>query len=179
MRNEEFGFLRIIALVLLLLALLFTNLDKLLSADKMTKDYGKWLLCILLTFVCNGISSILQKEHQMAFPSKYNREFMFFATAVCCVVYVAIALKKVKIKDLGLMKGKRFGAISGVFNALANFFTLMLASRESASALFPMISAGTVISALVCGRLVFKEKLRINHFIAIAFGIASVILMKL
>jgi multidrug transporter EmrE-like cation transporter len=57
--------------------------------------------------------------------------------------------------------------------------TLSLAGFENASILFPVISAGTILGSLLCGRLVFGEKLKINHYIAILFGTASVVLLKL
>lgn len=69
--------------------------------------------------------------------------------------------------------------LSGLANGIANFLTLVLAGMENASVLFPIISAGTILASLHCGRLLFKEKLRINHYVALAAGIVAVILFKL
>ena len=66
--------------------------------------------------------------------------------------------------------------LSGLENVIANFLTLVLAGMENASVLFPIISAGTILASLNCGRLLFKEKLRINHYVALAAGIVAVIL---
>ena len=70
-------------------------------------------------------------------------------------------------------------ALSGLANGLANFLTLVLAGLENASVLFPIISAGTILAALICGRVVFKEKLKANHYAALVSGIIAVVLMKL
>ena len=69
--------------------------------------------------------------------------------------------------------------LSGVANGTANLLTLLLAGMENASVLFPVISAGTVLVSLLCGRLFFGERLRGNHYAALAAGIAAVVLMKL
>ena len=69
--------------------------------------------------------------------------------------------------------------LSGLASGIANFLTLVLAGMENASVLFPIISAGTILASLYCGRLLFKEKLRINHYVALAAGIVAVILFKL
>ena len=69
--------------------------------------------------------------------------------------------------------------LSGLVNGIANFLTLVLAGMENASVLFPIISAGTILASLVCGRLLFKEKLKANHYAARAAGIVAVILFKL
>ena len=69
--------------------------------------------------------------------------------------------------------------LSGLANGIANFLTLVLAGMENASVLFPIISAGTILASLLCGRLLFKEKLKTNHFVALAAGIVAVVLLKL
>ena len=69
--------------------------------------------------------------------------------------------------------------LSGLANGIANFLTLVLAGMENASVLFPIISAGTLLAALLCGKLLFKEKLRANHYAALAAGIVAVVLLKL
>ena len=43
--------------------------------------------------------------------------------------------------------------LSGLANGIANFLTLVLAGMENASVLFPIISVGTILVSLHCGRL--------------------------
>ena len=69
--------------------------------------------------------------------------------------------------------------ICGVTNSLASFFTLLLASMENASVLFPIVSVGTTLGVILCGRFIFKEKLLANHYIALAVGAAAIVLLKL
>ena len=177
--QETLSFVKCAALVLLLCAIVLTNADKLRHGQKKQENQGLWLLFVGLTLLCNGVCSILQKQHQTLYPEAYSREFMFFAMLLCAVIFAFAALKKLPLREIKAVKGKRYGVLSGVTNGMANFLTLILAGFENASILFPVISAGTILGALLCGRFVFKEKLKINHYAALAAGIAAVVLLKL
>lgn len=177
--NEKLSILQGIAFALLLFALISTNADKLRAGSIKGTNYGLWLMFVGITFLCNGACSILQKQHQTLYPEAYGREFMFFAMLLCSVIFISVTLARIPFKDIKATKGKLFGIFSGLSNGIANFLTLTLAGFENASILFPIISAGTILAALLCGRLVFKEKLKMNHYVALAAGIVSIVLLKL
>ena len=177
--NETLKKIQYLALALLFLAIILTNADKIKSKKTTQTNYCLWLLFVGITFACNGICSILQKQHQTLYPEAYSREFMLFAMLLCSVVFLISAFRTISPKELKEIKGKRYGVLSGLANGIANFLTLVLAGMENASVLFPIISAGTILASLLCGRLLFKEKLKINHFVALAAGIVAVVLLKL
>ncbi|MBE6609195.1 MAG: hypothetical protein E7634_00850 [Ruminococcaceae bacterium] len=177
--NETLKTMQYPAFALLFLAIILTNADKIKAKKLKETNYGLWFLFVGITFVCNGICSILQKQHQTLYPEAYSREFMLFAMLLCSLIFVISALRKVSLRELNTIKGKRYGILSGLANGGANFLTLVLAGLENASVLFPIISAGTILGSLLCGRLLFKEKLKVNHYAALAAGIAAVVLLKL
>ena len=177
--NETLKTIQYLALAFLLLAIILLNADKLKAKGSTQINYWLWLMFVGVTFLCNGICSILQKQHQTLYPEQYSKEFMLFAMLFCSIVFAISAFGKVSLKELKSIKGKRYGVLSGVANGTANFLTLVLAGFENASVLFPIISAGTILASLVCGRLLFGEKLKPNHYIALILGIAAVILLKL
>ena len=180
--NETLKTIQYFAIVFLFCAFVVTNLDKIVVKKSNKTDgtnYGVWLLFVALTFISNGVCSILQKQHQTFYPAMYSKEFMVFAMLFCLIVFSIICLIKVPFKEFKLIKGKWFGVISGIANGVANFLTLWLAGQENASVLFPMISAGTILASLLCGKFIFKERLKINHYFALVLGISSVVLLKL
>ena len=177
--NEKINLMKGIALVLLVFAILMTNADKLKRGEKAEHGHALWLIFIALTFLCNGFCSVIQKQYQNLYPEAHNRQFMLFAMLLCSVVFIAIALIKARPREIFKSQGKHYGVISGLANGLASFFTLVLAGMENASVLFPAISAGTILASLLCGRWIFKEKLRVNHYLALIFGILAVVLLKL
>ena len=177
--GDTISTLQCVAFPFLALSILLTNADKFKKSEHVHRNYGQWLFFAFLTFAANGICSILQKQHQTLYPEAYSREFMFFAMFLCTAVFSAVALAKTPWKEIKESKGKLFGVLSGIANALANYLTLLLAGMENASVLFPVISAGTILAVLLFGRIFFREKLKPNHYFAIVAGIAAVVLIKL
>lgn len=177
--QETLNAVKCLALVLLLCAIVLTNADKIKRGQKKQENHALWLTFVGITLLCNGVASVLQKQHQTLYPESYSREFMFFAMLLCAVIFGAAVLKKLSLAEIRSAKGKRYGVLSGLTNGMANFLTLLLAGFENASILFPVISAGTILGALLCGRFVFKEKLKINHYAALLTGIVAVVLLKL
>lgn len=177
--QETLSAVKCLALVLLLCAIVLTNADKIKRGQKKQENHALWLTFVGITLLCNGVASVLQKQHQTLYPEAYSREFMFFAMFLCAVIFGAAVLKKLSFAEIRAAKGKRFGVLSGLTNGMANFLTLLLAGFENASILFPVISAGTILGALLCGRFVFKEKLKVNHYAALLTGIVAVVLLKL
>ena len=177
--QEELNPFQYTAFVFLLMAIVLTNLGKPKETCRNRSSHRLWLPFVGITFLCNGVCSILQKQHQTLYPNAYSTEFMLFAMLFCSALFSALALRGCSLKDWKEIKGKRYGVLSGVANGLANLLTLVLAGLESASILFPVISAGTLLASLLFGRFVFKEKLRVNHYLALGFGMLAVIFLKL
>ncbi len=165
--------------VLLVIAIVCTNMKKGNPAKLENFNRKKWILYICLTFAVNGIGSVLQKAHQQAYPKQYSAEFMLFAMMVCTVVFTILSLLRIKTFKRGLTKSLWFAAMGGVSCGVVNYLTITMAGFENAATLFPTISVGTILGVMLCGRLIFKEKLKWNHYIAIACGIAAVVLLKI
>lgn len=161
--------------VFLALALIFLNIKE-KKDDR--KPSLKWAVCITLTIVANGVGSVLQKLHQISFPGQYRFTVMCSAMLVCVIAYTFICIFNgtltVKPKTNDLLAGT-----SGVLNGLSNFFTLWLAGLSAATLLFPLVSAGTMLMALLVGKFVFKEKLTTFQIFGFAFGVTSVVLLNL
>ena len=183
--KERLTPLQLPGLLLLLGAMLLVNADKLLRPREESTPqsrggrYGLWLLFVGITFFCNGTGAILQKQYGVHYPEGYPREFMLFAMLLCAAVF---GIRSSVRRGHGTEKSARgigLGALAGVAMGLANYLTLVLAGLENASLLFPLISAGTLLGALLCGRLVLKEKLKANHYAALALGMLAIVFLKL
>lgn len=167
------------AFVLLFASIIILNVGKLRKKDADRKHSVRWLFYTGVTLLCNGVCSILQKEHQSAFPGQYNMMFMTYAMLVCSIVYLGIILTRMSKKEFLCAKGKMYSVLAGITNAAANYLTLRLAGFENASVLFPIVSAGTIFGALISGRLIFGEKIRFDQLTALIIGIVAIVLLKL
>ena len=156
-------------ILLLLCAIFFIHYKKQGGISK------KWLLYSLITMVANGFCSVIQKYHQIRFPGQHQVDFMLFSTAA---VLLLMILKSVFQKQIS-PHFSPLGACSGILNGLANFFVLLLASKESAITVFPLISAGNVIAAWCAGILFFRERIQKLQLLGFLAGIIGIILLKL
>ena len=168
-----------IAIALFVSALLAINADKLKKTEEKHTAYGVWLLFVALTFLSNGICSVLQTEHQARFRGEYQSELTLYAMGFCALVYLVILFVKEQSASFIATKKKGVALLSGVANALVTFLTVMLAATENASVLFPIISAGSALGVLLCGKFLFHERLKVNHYIALVLGVTAVVLLKI
>ncbi len=176
--NEKMSLFKGLGFLFLVIAIISANVGKPKNPAEKASS-GKWLLFVMITFVTNGICSVLQKLHQIKFPGEYSSEFMLFAMLTCSAAFVIISAFRLSVKSYKAVGGKKYAFIAGITNAIVNYLTIVLAGFESASVLFPTISVGTILGALLCGTVLFKEKMRVNHFVALAGGIAAVVFLKI
>lgn len=176
--DEKLNSQKIAGLVFVVIAIVFANINKRKISKQKSGSIG-WAVYVFFTFASNGFCSILQKKHQTEYSSVYCVEFMLFSMMLCSLVFLILILKSKSLSEVLKSDRKKYAVISGVSNAVAGYGSIKLAGFENASVLFPAISAGTIFFSLVCGVIVFKEKLKYNHFISIICGILAVILLKL
>ena len=137
----------------------------------------RWLAYAVITLLTNGICSVIQKFHQIRFPSLYRTEFMIFALlSVLLILAAALRIKRPKKQKFTFTAS---GLISGVLNGAANYIVLLLSATENASVLFPIMSIGTISAVWIIGIVFFKEKLTRLQTIGLIFGGISVILLKI
>jgi len=170
--NENFNVIKLFGFVILLISL--TMLKK---PSKETKGDGKWLLYTAITFLCNGVMSIIQKLHQTAFPMQFRKEFTFYSMLICLSIF---ALSALIYRNDGKFKKEnvKFAAPAGVLLGLNNYLTLSLSSLLNASVLFPTVSVFQVIFNLAFSKLIFKEKLSLIQIFGVLLGVISVLLIK-
>lgn len=169
-----------VGLVFFVLSVVFTSLragTPPASQETSAKNRKKWLLYVFLTFMTNGLCSTLQKMHQSAYPHRQLGEFVLYACGFCTLVFGVAYLKK--RNGAWQRARRRLCRACRLSNAAANFCTLLLAGNEYAAVMYPVISAGTVLAALVCGRMLFGEKLGLGQWAALLCGLAAVVLLRL
>lgn len=169
--NESLTILKFIGIIFLLISILLINIKKENGFS------AKWLFYALITLLSNGICSVIQKMHQVKFPSLYKTEFMFWA--LLCVSIVLLITHNAKRNKKTPLKFSLLGTFSGVANCLANYIVLYLSSTENASVLFPIVAIANIIAVWIIGILFFKERLRLLQTFGLLIGVISVVLLKI
>ena len=159
-------------ILLLLLSIVLIN-------GKKTKGFSlRWFLYALATLLTNGACSVIQKYHQMQFPTLYRNEFMVAALLTVSLLLFATQLVKPS-QQPQFFSLCGLGLLSGILNGAANYIVLYLSATENASVLFPIVSVANIVAVWLVGLLFFKEKLTLLQSIGLILGIFSVFLLKM
>lgn len=176
--NEEISSFLIVGLLLLMISLFLINFVKGNATGE--KISLKWLFYVTVAFFGNGICSAAQKVQQVDFDGKYKAEFMVIALIIVVTALVILAFFTEK-KDVvpAIKKGIVPIVICGAANGVANLLVMILSTRTSASVMYPLVSAGSIILTYFISRFWYKEKLTRLQNIGFALGVASVIFLNL
>lgn len=141
----------------------------------------KWLIFALLMFVGNAGCSIVQKTQQTAFEGKYGSLLMLAATGFSCLVCFAGYMGSDKTDTRIILRGSWYYPIfSGISGAALNLFVILLATSElSPSLVYPTIAVGGLAVTTVFSSFVFKEKLKWQQWLGIAFGAVAAVLLSI
>ena len=136
---------------------------------------GKYLYLLVL-LVGIGIIDFSMKifEHNFLIAEKGIFVFtMFFSAFIYTLTYLLI--KKIKF-DKSTYK---LGLILGVPNVLSIHFLLAALSEVAAIVVFPVLNIGVIVLTAIAAYLFWKEEINLYGKIAIAVGIAAILLLKL
>ena len=162
------------------LGILFVSLFLMNSKHSDSKITLKWVIAVFLAFLGNGACSTVQTAQQKAFSGQYKSEMMITALLAVTVVMVVASVfaEKDEIKP-AIQSGGLYAAGCGICNGICNLLVMLLAVRMDASIMFPVISAGGIVITGAVSMFLYKEKLSRGQYIALALGIASVVLMNI
>lgn len=166
--NEKIKIFGVIGIVLLLISIVLINYRK----DKNLSWI--WFMYAILTFLSNGILSLIQKYHQIYYPNQFRVEFMFFSMLTCLIIFGLVGLAQKEKFEFDAI-----GQISGVFNGFGYYILLFLVTTQKASVLFPVISVGKIIAVWFVSKFIFKEKLKFLQIVGLIFGISAIVLLNL
>jgi len=96
-----------------------------------------------------------------------------FGTAFILSISI-ILVKKIKLEKEALL----FGAIVGIPNLFASFFLIEALRYKSATVVFPIYSAGSILIVIIMSKLFFNEALRTKDKIAVVMTVLSLFLIQ-
>lgn len=163
-------------IALLVISLLFIN-------GKSGEKCGitlKWVIQVVIALASNGMCSVVQKLQQIRFNGEYKNEFMIAALlAVTVVMAVAVLLKERSEIRLYIKAGRLWGMLCGIMNGVVNLFVMLASATMSMSLLFPLISAGGIITTFFASRFLYKERLTKLQLAGLITGVAAVVFLNI
>ena len=140
----------------------------------------KWLMWVILTFVGNGMCSVVQKMQQGASGGAYKNEFMIVALAIVSVVMLIMTLcKERKSVKRYARCGWYLAVVCGVLNGGVNLFVMILSGRMPVSLMFSLISAGGLLVTYIVSKFLYKETLTKTQFVGFLFGLSAVVFLNI
>ena len=168
--NEKIRALQGVGFVLLAISMLLLR-----KKDKTVEFKKHWLLCVIITFLGNGVNSIILKLHQTIYPGSYQIEFMCIAMFVGFAALFAAMLFTKQKPEISEMK---FSVPSGVLTGGTLFLTLYLSAEVDATVLFPLTTVFSICINCISSKIIFKDRFTVEQIIGIILGVISVILIK-
>ncbi len=175
--GEEFSWLRMVGLVLILVAVVIT------AGKIKVVGYKTLLLCILI-FVMNGFVSVTSKVHmsQTVYPAVGAMDFAFWNSLCkfvpCMIAYFVIMTGNrgaaSKVENLG--KGVLWILGGSVVANISAALQLVGAECLPASVLYPIITGGSVIVTAFAAWIFFEEKPDKRTWLGIAICFAGTLL---
>ncbi len=173
--NDPIGVGLIPGILLLLVSLVLIN-----KTSESVKITRKWLVCVFLAFIGNGMCSTVQKMQQVAFEGKYKNEFMIIALlSVSASMAILSLIRENKDIKRCARGGWYFALGCGIMNGAVNLFVMLLSARMPVSLMFPLVSAGGIVITYLVSRFIYKEKLTKVQLVGFVLGTASVVLLNL
>ena len=165
----------ILGLALLVVSLFLANKN-----DKKAKFSFKWIICVILAFLGNGMCTVVQNMQQVAFDGAYKNEFMIVALAIVALVMSIMSLiKERKAMKVYAKAGWHWALICGLLNGMVNLFVMILSRSMPVSVMFPLISAGGLVVTYLVSRFVYKESLTKLQFVGFILGLAAVVFLNI
>ena len=177
--SEPMGKFFIPGLTLLLISIFLINKK---TDNESSTFTPKWIFFVVMSFIGGGMCSVTQKMQQVAFDGKYKNEFMIAALLFVLIVNIVFAIIKERQNiKLYLKKGWYLGSVCGIMNGIVNLFVMILTTelKMSASVMFPVIGAGSLIITYIFYRFMFKEVLTKPQLAGFILGIISVLFLNI
>lgn len=173
--KDDISVVFILGLALLVVSLFLANKN-----DKKAKFSFKWIICVILAFLGNGMCTVVQNMQQVAFDGAYKNEFMIVALAIVALVMSIMSLiKERKAMKVYAKAGWHWALICGLLNGMVNLFVMILSRSMPVSVMFPLISAGGLVVTYLVSRFVYKESLTKLQFVGFILGLAAVVFLNI
>ncbi len=164
------------------LAIMFFSIF-LVRGEKKDSDGGfsaKWLVCILLSAVGNGLFAVISKMQQVEFDNSCTNEFMILTLAISAVtLFIVGMIKEGKHLSYILKNGGLYAVGSGLSNGATNLLSLAINMMIPLSLKAPANAGIKIIMSFMLAKLLFKEKFLKRQVIGVVLGTVALILLNI
>lgn len=167
--GEQPALLQVIGFVLAVAAIVLINWNK----DSAAVRSGAGLVLLLL---CGGGGDVMAKVFEEVGEKTLEKQFLVYTFAAALVLCLVLMLSKKQRPGAAELL---FGALIGIPNFFSAKFLLRALKSVPAVIAYPTYSVATLLVITLTGVLLFREKLRKQHWIALGIILLALALLNL
>ena len=140
----------------------------------------KWLICVLVALVSNGMIAVLSRMQQLRFENACDNEFMMLSLggAFTALMLIGLVTERGKLKQI-IKYGTLYGGIAGLMNGAANLVNLATYMFLPISVVTPIRTGLGIVMNFVISVLAYKEKFTRRQLVSAVIGVLALMLLTL
>jgi len=140
----------------------------------------KWLICVLVSLVSNGLIAVLSRMQQIRFDNACDNEFMILSLggAFAALLLIALFTERSGLKKM-LKFGTLYGGLAGLMNGAGNFVNLATYLFLPISVVTPIRTGLGIVMNFVVSVLLYKEKFTRLQLVSAVIGVFALVLLNL
>lgn len=150
------------------------------------KANGKWTVCVLITFLLDGLLSVIQKMFLRACGDEYSVSFVLvsavFGLGITCLISLFFFIKDRSVslpRKKSLVSFTVLALIVGASTAIATMFNMLSLTLIDGVIVFPVRQGGLILLITLYGILRYKDKFDLKTAAMLLFGLSGIILLNL
>ena len=165
------------------IGIIFASLAVVASATSQKNDQGSshgYFLPLLIAMVSSGGLGIIQKVQQSSAYAEKRAVFLLIAFFIASLTsFLTAFIRRTEDNTPSLKSFLVFATLIGIFFGSCNLLNTKLSGILPSAVFFPTLNIGVIILSVVCGAVLFKERLRKNELAVLISGIASILFLTL
>ena len=166
--------------MLLSLALLFASMVLVnLKFEDAGKFSARWLICVLVAFVGNGLCTVLQNMQKRVLGDAFSHEFMILSLLFAFVLLLGYALCTTRSIGSSFRRCLPYATANGLANAVGNLLVLLIIGNIPNTIFYPTNAALGMLATFVLAYAVYRERFSRPQYVGYALGVISIVLLNL
>jgi len=174
--DEKITFLGFLGILIVIPVLIISGANKNQNNATTSKSY---IIPLFFAMLCSGGLGIVQKIHQESEVANQRNTLILLAFIFAFALSLVFFFIKKKSENKITQKNAVFCIMVGSIFSCCNMLNTFLSGKLDSAIFFPLINIGSILSSLILGLLVYKEKITKKDATVLILGFIAIILVNL